>query len=217
MVEVVLHNIWSQILQLSEEIVIESIKDISGRTSSGLEERALIVPQFCHSLAAWTLASNFPLWVSLCPSLNEEVNRITSGTHSSSDTIWRETDSCRKGRRMEDPGFREQETFLRPPIASPSSQMPKEKHLQRTHMIYRQLPCGFKSISHNSVSYESFASIMLPPTLPGSWGVEEIAKLNTMRPHQNHAHMQSPPNPSGQTALQTKIPPEASPTAPHPF
>lgn len=175
------------------------------------------MPQFCHSLAVWTLASNFHLWVSLCSSLNEEVNRITTGTHSSSVTLWRETDSCRKNRRMEDPGFLEQETFLHPPIASPSSQMPKGKHLQRTHMTYRQLPCGFKSIPRNSVSYESFASIMLPPTFPGSWGVEEIAKFNTMRLHRNHVHMQSPPNPSGQSALQTKILPEASPTALHPF
>lgn len=35
---------------------------------------------------------------------------------------------------MEDLGFLEQETFLLSPRASPTSQMPKEKHLQRTHI-----------------------------------------------------------------------------------
>ena len=54
--------------------MIVSIRDVSGGISSGLEVRACDVASIHHSLAAWTWASNFPPWVSLCPSLNEGVN-----------------------------------------------------------------------------------------------------------------------------------------------
>ena len=42
---------------------------------------------------------------------------MTSRAPSSSDTIRRETDSCRKGRRIEDLGFLEQEAFFLHPLS----------------------------------------------------------------------------------------------------
>lgn len=114
---------------------------------------------------------------------------MTSGPPSSSDILWRETDSSQQGRRMEDLGFLEKKTFF---LHFFLSLKPNGKRKTSAENTYDLLIVALR-VQINPVCMGRVNFIMFPDSLiPGTWATG-IVRSNTMGIHQSHADVWSPP------------------------